>query len=84
MRKCKHENCNGDCTRTECGGKCSDIPNCETKRYKQALEEIREIINKELPIKVLQKNGTVPMIYYSDYMNEVKFPILKVLESEEE
>lgn len=43
MRKCKHENCNGDCTRTECGGKCNDIPNCEIKKYKQALEEIRGI-----------------------------------------
>ena len=44
MKTCKHENCNGDCTRTECGGKCSDIPNCEIKKYKQALEEIEKIV----------------------------------------
>ena len=56
----------------------------KAQKYETALEEIREIINKELPTKVLQKNGQVPMIYYSDYMNEVKYPILKVLESEGE
>lgn len=46
MKKCKYEDSNGNCTHTEIGGSCKDIPCCYMKQLIIKNEELKAKIKE--------------------------------------
>ena len=48
-------------------------------KYKPVLDKIKEIVETDLKVKVIQNGGNYPMIYYADYNNKIQKPILDLM-----
>lgn len=78
-RKCLEENeeLKNMLKRTVCQSECYKHKLAEL--YKGALEQVNDYIESDIPIKVIQDHGNIPMIYYADFQNEIKNPILNLI-----